>query len=51
MRVHTIEVEGISGALATEDQLAWKIAELANQAVGVEIDEDVREMVKNRLIS
>ena len=44
------EVERKSGDLAAEDQLAWRIAETASQSKNVEIDEDVREIVKNRLI-
>lgn len=50
MKIHTIGVEKTSGDLAREDQLAWKIASLASHAKNVEIDQDVREMVKNRLI-
>lgn len=50
MAIHTVKVEGTSGDLATQDQLAWKIAELASHAASLDIDDDVREMVKNRLI-
>ena len=50
MRIHTINVEATSGDLAAENQLAWKIAEVASAARNVAIDDDVREMVKNRLI-
>lgn len=50
MKIHTVNVEATSGDLAIEDQLAWKIAELASGAKNVPIDGDVREMVKNRLI-
>ena len=50
MRIHTVKVEETSGDLRIEDQLAWKIAGMASHAREVEIDEDVREMVKNRLI-
>ncbi len=50
MKIHSVNVERTSGDLAPEDQLAWNIAEMASQSNNVEIDEDVREMVKNRLI-
>ena len=50
MKIHTVKVERTSGDLASEDQLAWNIAETASQSRNLEIDEDVREMVKNRLI-
>ena len=50
MRIHDVRVEKTSGDLAPADQLAWKIAEVASQAKGLVIDDDVREMVKNRLI-
>jgi len=50
MRIHDVHVEKTSGDLALEDQLAWKISEVANGARSVAIDDDVREMVKNRII-
>ncbi|MDA0771261.1 MAG: MmgE/PrpD family protein [Chloroflexi bacterium] len=50
MRIHDVVVEKTSGDLPMEDQLAWKIAEVASQATKVGIDDDVRAMVKNRLI-
>ena len=50
MRIHNVGVEKTSGDLAIEEQLAWKIAEVASQAGKVGIEDDVRAMVKNRLI-
>ena len=45
---HTIKVHPESDRLAREDQLAWKIASVA--ADDVPIDDDVREMIINRII-
>ena len=50
MQIHQVTAEKESGGLAKEEQLAWKIAELASKAHKVAIDDDVREMVKNRII-
>jgi len=48
--LHKIRVEGKSGDLDKEDQLAWAMAKLARQAVDFKVDVDVLDMVKNRLI-
>ncbi len=50
MQIHTVKAEKRSGDLKREDQLAWKIAEVAAHARIVELDPDVIEMVKCRLI-
>ncbi|HET8602121.1 MAG TPA: MmgE/PrpD family protein [Segeticoccus sp.] len=48
MAVCRVEVHRSGDALPREDQLAWKIAEVA--ADPVEVDDDVTQMVVNRLI-
>ncbi len=48
--LHRIKVEGKSGDLDKEKQLAWAIAKLAKQSVDLGVDTDVLDMVKNRLI-
>ena len=48
MIAHRIRVHPSSDRLARTDQLAWKLAELAADDVGV--DEDVAEMVVNRVV-
>ncbi len=47
---HVVKVEKKSGELPREQQLAWKIAEIAAKAKDVEIDPDVQAMVINRII-
>lgn len=48
MRMHTVKVHPEKDRLAREDQLAWKFATLASDAVGIE--EAVADMVINRII-
>lgn len=50
MNIHTVQAEKKSGDLAREDQLAWKIAELAVRAREVSLDPESVEMVRCRLI-
>ncbi|MFW0777916.1 MAG: MmgE/PrpD family protein [Rickettsiales bacterium] len=50
MIIHTVCAEKKSGELAKEEQLAWKLAEIAFNAKDIELDADVKDMVKNRLI-
>jgi 2-methylcitrate dehydratase len=45
---HVVEVQPAGIRLATEDQLAWRLAEVATDPVGV--DDDVAEMIVNRVI-
>ena len=48
MKNHTVKVYPSKQELKREDQLAWKIAAVA--ADPVEIDDDVTDMVINRII-
>jgi 2-methylcitrate dehydratase len=50
MKTHTVKAEKKSGDLKKEDQLAWKIAVLAAGAKDDDLDADVIDMVKNRII-
>jgi 2-methylcitrate dehydratase len=50
MQILTVKAEKKSGDLKKEDQLAWKIAEMAAAAKNVPLDDDVKDMIKNRLI-
>lgn len=50
MTLHHVIVEKQSGDLAKKAQLAWRIAEVAKQSSKLDIDVDVLDMVKNRLI-
>lgn len=48
--IHTVRSENQSGDLARQDQLAWKLAELATQAKNQPLDADSVNMAKNRII-
>ena len=48
MKRHTVTVHPSKTRLPKEDQLAWKLAEVAADSVGVEAD--VQEMIVNRII-
>lgn len=48
MKLHNVRVHSSEENLARQDQLAWKIAEVA--ADPVEVDQEVTEMVINRVI-
>ncbi|WP_431219716.1 MmgE/PrpD family protein [Leifsonia xyli] len=48
MKLHNVRVHSSEENLARQDQLAWKIAEVATDPV--EVDADVAEMVINRVI-
>jgi 2-methylcitrate dehydratase len=50
MRIHTVKAESKSGALPKESQLAYKLATLAAQTSDADLDADVVDMVKNRII-
>lgn len=50
MKIHTVTVEKKSGDLKKQDQLAWKLAEMAVKAKEVSLDPDAAEMAKCRLI-
>ena len=45
---HVVEVQQPGARLAVEDQLAWKLAAMATDPV--EVDDDVAEMIANRVI-
>ncbi len=45
---HVVEVQPVGERLATADQLAWLLAEVASDPV--EVDGDVAEMIANRVI-
>jgi 2-methylcitrate dehydratase len=45
---HVVEVQQAGARLAVEDQLAWKLAAVATDPV--EVDDDVAEMIANRVI-
>jgi 2-methylcitrate dehydratase len=48
--IHSVQVEKSSGDLAREQQLAWKLAELATRAKDAPQDADAVAMAKNRII-
>ncbi|MHA7835385.1 MAG: hypothetical protein ACX94A_13005, partial [Algiphilus sp.] len=48
--IHTVQAEKTSGDLAREEQLAWKLAELATRAKDAPQDADAIAMAKNRII-
>ena len=48
MKNHEIKVYPSKNELKREDQLAWKIAAVASDPVGV--DDDVKDMIINRII-
>jgi len=48
--IHSVQSENKSGDLVREQQLAWKLAELATQAKSQPLDTDSVEMAKNRII-
>ncbi len=48
MQIHSVHVHPSADHLAREDQLAWKIASVATDAVSV--DGDVTDMIVNRII-
>ena len=50
MKTHIVKAERKSGSLKKEDQLAWKLAELAVNTKDSDLDPDVVDMVKNRII-
>lgn len=50
MKIHTVKAEKRSGDLKKEDQLAWKLAQLAHSTQDSDLDADVVDMVKNRII-
>lgn len=48
--IHSVAVEKTSGSLAREDQLAWKLAELATRAKDAPQDDEALAMARNRII-
>ena len=48
MPYHTVRVHPEKDLLQKKDQLAWKMAEVATDSV--DVDEDVTEMIINRII-
>lgn len=50
MKTHIVKAEKKSGDLKREEQLAWKIAKLAADTKDSDLDADVVDMVKNRII-
>lgn len=48
--IHSVKSENQSGDLAIHEQLAWKLAELANRAKLQQLDGEAVEMAKNRII-
>lgn len=50
MKIHTVKAEAKSGDLKKEDQLAWKLAELAVKAKDAPLDPESVEMAKCRFI-
>src|SRR5690606_15967788 len=48
MQLHSVRVYKEAEGLAKQDQLAWKMAKMAADPVGV--DDDVTEMIINRII-
>jgi len=50
MKIHTVKFHPEKSLLKKEDQLAWKIAKLAADTKDEDLDADVVDMVKNRII-
>lgn len=50
MKIHTVKFHPEKAMLAKKDQLAWKLAELAVATKDGDLDADVVDMVKNRII-
>ncbi len=50
MKIYTVQAEKKSGDLKKQDQLAWKLAELAVRAKETPLDAEAVEMAKCRLI-
>ena len=48
--IHTLRAVGKGGQIVREQQLAWKIADIAARAHEVALDKDVKDMVINRII-
>ena len=48
--IHSVAVEKTSGDLARNEQLAWKLAELATKAKDAPVDAEAVAMAKNRII-
>jgi 2-methylcitrate dehydratase len=49
-KIYIVKAVDAGGQLPREDQLAWKIAEVAARAHEVALDKDVKDMVINRII-
>ncbi len=50
MKTHIVKAEKKSGSLKKEDQLAWKIAQLAAKTKDSDLPRETVEMIKNRII-
>lgn len=50
MQIHIVKAEKKSGSLKKEDQLAWKIADLAAKTKDSDLPAETVDMVKNRII-
>lgn len=50
MKKHTVKFHPEKALLKKQDQLAWKLAELAVNTKDADLDADVVDMVKNRII-
>ena len=50
MKIHTVRFHPEKDMLKKQDQLAWKLAELAVNTKDADLDHDVVDMVKNRII-
>ncbi|MDD9899688.1 MAG: MmgE/PrpD family protein [Alphaproteobacteria bacterium] len=50
MKTHTVRFHPEKDLLKKEDQLAWKLAVLARETRDADLDDDVVDMVKNRII-
>ncbi len=50
MKTHIVKAEKKSGSLKKEDQLAWKIAQLAAKTKDSDLPLETVEMIKNRII-
>jgi len=50
MKIHTVKFHPEKSLLKKEDQLAWKIAQLAFDTKDEDLDAEVVDMVKNRII-
>lgn len=50
MKIHTVRAHLEKDRLKKEDQLAWKLAHLAVHVKDTDLDPDVIDMVKNRII-